>query len=221
MKIYHLLIITVFIAFEAGTASFAEEESTYNPHYGMSAAVAIVPFYGGASGPTTPISETNYPDTFDTGIGTRLEIFYDWTPAWRYYLGGVYNKWEGKFFRGGEFPEGAQFDDFRMAGIYIGVKYRFNQGSPWRPYLMGNLGLVSLSAIDVTVDDAEIPYWKKTYRDYLDMGVGIEYSLTGNVAVFLDYRLELAGKPNSINFPIAEATGSSSFPITFGIDFSY
>ena len=50
--------------------------------YGISAAVAIVPFFGGSqSGPETLVSDTNYQDTFETGYGWRLEGFYEWTPA--------------------------------------------------------------------------------------------------------------------------------------------
>ena len=136
-------------------------------------------------------------------------------------MGIVHNQWDGKFFRGGEFPNGAQFDDFSLTGVYLGLKLRFRQDSRLRPYLLGNFGIVKLSSIDVTVNGNEIPYWDSTYRDYLDLGAGIEYRLTDNVALFLDARLELFGKPDSANPLISDATGASAFPITFGIDYKF
>ena len=224
-----LLSFVIFVAFiwpaVHDTPGFAAEASTsgmqQKSKYGVSFALAVLPFIGGDSGPTTPISATHYQDTFNTGYGGRIEIFYDRTDAWRFYLGGVYNKWQGQFFQGGEFPNGAQFDDFSMAGVYIGAKYRFNKTSRIRPYLLGNFGLVSMSSVDVTVNGNKIPYWDQTYRDYLDLGTGIEYGLTNKVALYLDIRLEFFGKPNSANFPIAEPTGGTSLPITFGIDYRF
>ena len=221
-----LLLFTIVVAFiwpaAYDTSGFAAEENPsgmqQESKYGISFALAVLPFVGGDSGPTTPISETDYKDTFDTGYGGRIEIFYDWTEEWRFYLGGVYNRWKGQFFIGGEFPNGAQFDDFSMAGVYIGAKYRFNRESRLRPYILGNLGIVSMSSLDVTVNGNKIPYWDQTIRDYLDIGAGIEYALTNKVAVYLDIRLEAFGKPDSANYPIAEATGGQSLPITFGID---
>jgi hypothetical protein len=220
-----IFTLVVVIGFCLTGYSFAVDEPVsgmqQTSKYGISLALAVVPFVGGDSGPTTPISATDYKDTFDTGYGGRIEIFYDLVNGWRFYLGGVYNKWEGQFFQGGEFPNGAKFDDFSMAGFYIGVKYRFNREARIRPYLLGNLGLVSLSSVDVTVNGNKIPYWDQTYRDYLDLGAGIEYGLTNKVTLFLDIRLEAFGKPDSANFPIAEATGGQTLPITFGIDYRF
>ena len=190
--------------------------------YGISAAVAIVPFFGGSqSGPETLISDTNYQDTFETGHGLRLEGFYEWTPTRRAILGFIHNQWDGRFFRGGAFPNGAQFDDFSLTGVYIGLKLRFRQDSRLRPCFLVNFGIVRLSSLDVTVNGSEIPYWDSTYREYLDLGAGIEYDLTDNVVFFLDARLELFGKPDSANPPISDATGASAFPITFGIDYKF
>ncbi len=126
-----LSLITICIV-GLGRLSLAADESPKDTpqvnKYGVSASVAIVPFSGGSqSGPETLISDTNYQDTFETGYGWRLEGFYEWTPAQRAILGIVHNQWDGKFSTGGEFPNGAQFDDFSLTGIYIGLKFRFRQ----------------------------------------------------------------------------------------------
>ena len=190
--------------------------------YGVSASVSRIKFFGGSqSGPETLLSDTNYQDTFDTGYGWRVEGFYEWKPALRVVLGIVHNEWDGKFFVGGVFPAGAQFDDFSLTGVYIGLKYRFRLNSRLRPFLLGNLGIVRLSSLDVTVSGSEIPYWDSTYRDYLNVGTGIEYRLTDKLALFLDARLELFGEPDSANSIISDATGASAFPITFGIDYKF
>ncbi len=108
-----------------------------------------------------------------------------------------------------------------LTGVYIGLKLRFRQDSRLRPFFLGNFGIVRLSSLDVVVNGSEIPYWDSAYRDYLDLGAGIEYDLTDNVVFFLDARLELFGKPDSANPPISEATGASAFPVTFGIDYKF
>ncbi len=215
-----VLVIPLLAGTPALPAEAAESPEQQSGHYGISFAVAVVPFVGGASGPTTLISDTDYKDTFDTGYGGRVEFFYDGSHGWRFYLGGVYNQWKGKFFQGGEFSEGAQFDDFNLAGIYLGAKYRFNRESNMRPYLLGNLGVVSLSEVNVTVNGNKRPYWNQTYRDYLDLGVGVEYGLTKRIALFIDVRLEIFGKPDSVDF-IAAATSGSTLPVNFGIDYRF
>jgi hypothetical protein len=201
----------------------AEESPNDTPEvkkYGIGAAVAIVSFSGGSqSGPQTPLSDTNYQDTFETGHGLRLEGFYEWTPGISVILGLIHDEWDGKFFRGGEFPNGAQFDDFSLTGVYIGLKRRFKRDSRFRPFLVGNFGIVRLSSINVTVNGSEIPYWDSRLRDYLDLGVGIESDLTDNVAFFMDVRLVVFGRPESVNPPISLATGATPLQITFGIDY--
>ena len=226
-KRWILLLASTFVLMvsQPGKHVAAREAPDHNQHqpgmYGISLAVAAVPFIGGDSGPTTLISETNYKDTFDTGYGARAELFYDLSRGWRFCLGGVYNRWEGQFFQGGEFPQGAQFDDFSLAGLYAGAKYRFNRAKSWRPYVLGNFGIVSLSEVTVTVNGSKQPYWYQTYRDYLDLGVGIEYGLTPRFALYADVRLSFFGKPNSANGIIAEATGGQTLPISFGVAYRF
>jgi opacity protein-like surface antigen len=226
MKGLRILSMIIFCSVGLGRLSLAADASPNDTpevkKYGVSATLARVTFFGGSqSGPETLISDTNYQDTFETGYGLRLEGFYEWTPTLRAILGIVHNQWDGKFFRGGEFPGGAQFDDFSLTGVYIGLKLRFRQNSRLRPFLLGNFGIVRLSSIDVTVSGSEIPYWDSTYRDYFDLGTGIEYRLTDKVALSLDARLELFGKPDSANPPISDATGASAYSITFGIDYKF
>jgi hypothetical protein len=192
--------------------------------FGVSLALAVVPFEpagGGDSGPETPLSTTKYKDTFDMGWGGRVEGFYDWTPTLRGQVGIVHNRWKGKHFTGGEFPNGADFGDFNLTALYIGLKYRFLPASRLRPYILGNIGVASLSSVDVTFNGSTRSYWSQTYRDYLDIGTGVEYRLTDHIGVYLDVRLEVFGKPNSDLGYIADATGGHSLPVTIGLDFSF
>jgi hypothetical protein len=89
------------------------------------------------------------------------------------------------------------------------------------PYALGNIGIVRLSSVAVTVNGSSIPYWDSTYRDYLDLGGGVEYRLTDKSAIFVDIRLESFGKPDRANFPIAEASGGSALPMTFEFDITF
>jgi len=220
---HKLMVIMAALLLTMSTSTFAADETpTGSTHkLGASLALALVPFIGGVSGPTTPLSDTYYSDTFDTGFGGRLELFYDWNANLRGQIGVVHNRWSGKFFTGGEFPDGAQFDDFSLTGLYIGLKVRFREAARLRPFILGNLGIVKLSSVKVTVNGNEIPYWSDTMRDYLDLGAGLEYQLTERAAVFFDVRLEVFGKPDSENWPIAEATGGDSLPITIGLDMRF
>jgi len=211
-----LLLTPSLFGFAAG-----ETPTGSTDKLGASFTLSLVPFIGGASGPTTLLSETDYADTFDTGYGGRLELFYDWNPSLRGQLGIVHNRWGGKSFTGGEFPVGAQFDDFRLTGFYIGVKYRFREASRLRPFVLGNLGVARLSSVKVTDRGSEIPYWGDTIRDYFNLGGGLEYRVTKRSAIYLDVRLEAFGKPDSENYPIAEATGGQSLPITVGFDIRF
>jgi len=86
MKGLRILSLIIICIVGLGRLSLAADESPNDTpqlkKYGISAAVAVVPFFGGSqSGPETPISDTNYQDTFETGYGWRLEGFYEWTPA--------------------------------------------------------------------------------------------------------------------------------------------
>jgi hypothetical protein len=204
-----LCILSVALAAPA----FAEGTSSY----GIAAGAFVSQFIGGMSGPETPLSATRYYDTFDTGAGLRLEVFREFPEAWRGQLGLVYSRWPGQFFTGGEFPSGAQFDDFSLAGAYIGGTYRMRRREGYEPYFLGNFGLVYLSSLTVTSAGSTIPYWSGNWRDYLELGVGVARR-AGAGSLTLDLRLQLFGKPKSENWPIAEATGGQSVLLGLGYE---
>jgi hypothetical protein len=185
---------------------------------GVSVSAFTAPFIGGDSGPETLLSPTYYQDTFGTGTGVHLEGFHDFGPMLRGQLGYVYTRWPGKNFTGGEFPAGASFSDFSLTGLYVGLKVRFLEDSRIHPFVLGNLGVVRLSSVDVNVGGVTSPYWGQTYRDYIELGTGLEYRFTREVAVYVDLRLESFGKPKSENPPISDATGGSSLTGSIGLD---
>lgn len=125
--------------------------------YGFAAGAFLLQFVGGMSGPETPISATRYSDTFDTGAGVRLEAFRDLSDGWRGQVGIVYAQWSGRSFTGGEFPAGAQFGDFSLAGPYLGLRYSMAREPDYVPYLLGNFGLVYLSSLNVASGGNTVP----------------------------------------------------------------
>ena len=213
-----LFLVIVLVGGSCPEASAQGPPAASAGRFGLSLSAAVVPFLGGDSGPETPISQTNYYDTFDTGWGGRLEVFYDWTAMLRVHLGVVHNEWSGKYFTGGEFPQGAQFGDLDLTAFYIGCKVRFAEGSRLRPYLLGNLGVVQVSSVDITTGGNTLPYWSSTTTSFLDLGAGIEYTFSKHVAAFIDVRVEIFGTPDSAMGFMAEGTGSDSLPVSIGID---
>lgn len=177
-------------------------------------------FIGGDSGPTTPVSDTSYGDTFDTGLGMRAEVHKDFGSGWRGQAGLVYSSWGGRQFTGGEFPGGAEFGDFSLAGPYIGgTVFLRDAAAGLRPYCLGNLGLVRLSGLDVVSAGSAVPYWSATWKDYLELGCGLARPFGTATALTFDLRLQAFGKPRSENFPVAEATGGQSLLFSIGVDF--
>jgi hypothetical protein len=51
--------------------------------YGIAAGAFLSSFIGGDSGPETPLSDTAYSDTFQTGGGARVEGYRDFGAGWR------------------------------------------------------------------------------------------------------------------------------------------
>ena len=187
--------------------------------YGIAAGGFASSFIGGDSGPVTPLSDTRYSDTFGTGFGLRLEAFRIYDSGWRAQVGLVYAGWGGQSFTGGEFPAGAQFGDFSLAGLYIGGRYPFGQGEGFRPYVLGNLGLVYLSELSVVSGGSTIPYWSGNWRDYLELGVGVAKRTGGGGTLTLDVRLQTFGAPESATWPIGEATAGTS--LLFGVGYEW
>ncbi len=213
-----LLLLVPGLSLAAGPISADE---TGERRLGICAAISAVPLVAGDSGPETPLSATKYNDTFDSGFGLRLELFRDWNPSLRLCLGGVWNGWNGKSFTGGEFPGGAEFGDFYIAGLYAGGRIAFFRGSRLRPYILGNLGVVYMPSVDVTTGGKKIPYWGEFLRDFLELGAGAEYSLSDRAFVFADVRFTAFGAPRGQNYPISEATGGQCVPISLGLGFRF
>ncbi len=212
-------LFCILCALLAGRTALAEEAARSTPSYGVAVGGFVSQFVGGESGPETLLSDTGYNDTFDTGGGLRLEMFREFSEGMRGQIGLVYARWSGKFFTGGEFPAGAQFDDFSLYGAYLGGTVLM--GGPtqgFRPYILGNLGLVHLSSLTVESGGTTVAYWSGNWRDYLELGVGLARKM-GDGRLTLDLRLQAFGKPKSANYPIAEATGGQS--LLFGIGYEW
>jgi len=209
--------ITLCVSLHAPSV-WADEVPVRPSGYGVAAVAFLSSFIGGESGPETPLSDTAYSDTFQTGGGARVEGYRDFGSGWRAQVGLVHARWRGAYFVGGEFPSGAQFGDFSLTGIYVGGRIASDRTSGLVPYVLGNLGLVRLSSLSVQSGGATIPYWSDTWRDYLELGAGVAWPLRGASAITVDVRLQAFGKPTSVNFPIAEATGGQTLLLNVGYE---
>ena len=220
LKKRHLITLSCFLcALLAGRPALAAEAAQSAPSYGIGVGAFVSQFVGGESGPETFLSDTSYTDTFNTGGGLRFEVFREFSEGMRGQVGLVYARWGGKFFTGGEFPAGAQFDDFSLYGAYFGgTVFMGGPTQGFQPYILGNLGLVYLSSLNVVSGGTTIPYWSGNWRDYLELGVGVARKM-GNGRLTLDLRLQAFGKPNSATYPIAEPTGGQS--LLFGIGYEW
>ena len=206
--------VGLLAALLAAGPSFAEDA----PRYGFAAGAFASSFIGGDSGPVTPLSETRYSDTFNTGFGLRLEAYRDFQSGWRGQVGLVYASWGGRHFAGGEFPAGAQFGDFSLAGIYLGGRFTFGQGESFTPFVLGNLGLVYLSELSVVSGGTTIPYWSGNWRDYIELGAGVAKRTSGGTWT-LDVRLQTFGAPEPATWPIGAATAGTS--LMFGVGYEW
>lgn len=198
--------------------ALAQDPASPTPAYGFAAGVFAASFTAGDSGPMTPLSDTRYSDTFGTGAGLRLEAFRKFSPEARAHIGLVYARWPGKFFTGGNFPAGAQFDDLSFFGPYIGGRATIGSWGGFQPYLLANVGAVYLSSLAVQSSGATIPYWTGSWRDYYELGVGVARK-TGSGTLTFDLRLQDFGAPKSANSPIADATTGLS--LLFGVGYEW
>jgi len=173
-------------------------------------------FIAGDAGPVTLVSETGYADTFDAGGGLRLEWYRDYDNRWRAQVGLVYSAWGGRYFAGGEFPAGAQFGDFSLAGIYIGGRLHFGGDERYQPYVVGNLGLVYLSSVSVQTGGTTMSYWTGNWRDYLELGAGVARR-TGEGALTVDVRMQVFGKPEPATW-LASATAGTALMLAIGYE---
>lgn len=205
--------------FTLGSAVRADD--TAPVRLGVSVALHTSTFIGNSqSGPWTPVSDTLYSDTFEHGRGGRLEIFRDLDSTWRLQGGVARTGWSGRYFKGGEFPAGVQFGDFGATAFYGGARWRFREGNTVRPYFVGNFGLTWLDDVAVDTGSGPSPYWKRTLRDYLELGAGVEVRLSDRTALLFDGRFQVFGKPGSARGYTAEGTGGVAFLISAGFDFN-
>jgi hypothetical protein len=211
-------LLVLLCALLAAAPALAADGLQPASRYGFTAGAFVSQFIGGDSGPVTPLSETQYPDTFSSGGGLRLEAYQNYESGWRGQIGLVYASWSGKFFTGGEFPAGAQFGDFSLYGIYVGGRYPFGRADGFQPYVLGNFGVVNLSSLTVVSGGTTIPYWTGNWRDYLELGAGVARR-AGSGTVTLDVRMQMFGAPQPATYPIAAATGGVS--ILFGVGYEW
>jgi hypothetical protein len=197
---------------------WADDIPPQESKYGISAGAFLSSMIGCCSGPETPLSETAYSDTFETGGGVRIEVYRNYSRAWRGQVGLVHTRWGGKYFVGGEFPAGAQFGDFSLSGIYLGGRFASERTSGVRPYAIGNLGIVRLSSLSVESGGATIPYWSGNWTSYAEVGAGVAWQHGHGRALTVDLRLQVFGAPESANYPIAEATGGGSLLLGVGYE---
>jgi hypothetical protein len=210
--------IALFLCVLLAAPSFAQDAQRPAQRDGFAVGAFLSQFIGGDSGPVTLLSETMYPDTFSTGGGLRLEVYREFESGWRGQLGLVYSAWRGKFFTGGEFPTGAQFGDFSLAGVYVGGRYAIGGGERYQPYVLGNLGLVYLSELEVHSGGQTIPYWTGNWRDYFELGIGAARKTGGGGRLTMDVRFQIFGAPEAATWPIAAATGGISFLLGIGYE---
>lgn len=208
----------------AAVALIALPGSAAGP-YGLSVSGAGIPFVSGDAG--EGVGAPKYKDAFDTGWGARLEGYYDFTSSLRGQLGFTYQSWGGSDF------QGVQFDDLKMWAIYAGGKYRFLPGTPFRPYLVADVGYANLDSVDVTLQaplvvgnivfpaGTAVSYWDKTGTYFADLGLGFEYMLTPNLGIYLDARAQIFGPADKGIIPTAEADPGISVPISLGLNYNF
>jgi hypothetical protein len=210
-------LFVFLFALLAAAPALAADEAPPASGYGFAAGVFASQFIAGDAGPVTLVSETLYSDTFDTGFGLRLEGYRNYGNGWRGQVGLVYEGWSGKYFSGGAFPAGVQFEDFSVYGIYAGVRYLMGRADGYQPYIVSNLGAVYLSSLSVVSGGTTIPYWTGNWGNYFELGAGVSRR-TGNGAITLDVRLQMIGAPDPAAWPLAAGTNSTSFLLAVGYD---
>jgi hypothetical protein len=218
MFLRSVVVLVVLGIFLQGGRVWADEVSSQEPKYGISAGAFLSSMVACCSGPETPLSRTTYSDTFDSGSGVRIEVYRNYSRVWRGQVGLVHTRWPGKYFVGGEFPAGAQFGDFSLSGIYVGGRVASSRVSGIRPYANGNLGIVRMSSLSVESGGTTIPYWSDNWTSYAEVGAGVAWQYDHGRALTVDLRLQLFGAPESANYPIAEATGGGSLLLGVGYE---
>jgi hypothetical protein len=206
--------LTAFLALLTAAAPSLAEDA---PRYGIGVGAFASRFVLGDAGPVTLVSETPYADTFSTGSGLRLEAYRNFAGGWRAQAGLVYTGWDGQYFAGGEFPAGVQFGDFSLWGLYLGGRFTFGGDAAYRPYLLGNLGFVSLSEMSVVSGGTTMPYYTGNWVNYMELGGGVARRV-GDGALALDLRLQYFGIPEVATW-LASSTGG--WALLFGVGYEW
>lgn len=207
----------ILCALACAGPALAQEPAAPRSPYGIAAGVFATSMLRGNAGTTTGLSEVNYEDAFGTGAGLRLEGFREFTSEARGQIGLVYVRWPGKSFTGGAFPAGAQYDDFSVAGPYIGGRATYGSFGGFEPYLLANVGAVYLSSLTVQSGGATIPYWASSWKEYFEAGIGVARK-TGSGTLTFDIRLTNFGAPKAVDPAIAEATSVLSVYLGVGYE---
>jgi hypothetical protein len=182
---------------------------------GISGSLGVAPIGSGDAG--HGFGAPQYNDAFDTGGLVRIEPFYDFTKMIRGQVGLAAAKWGGSTFNN------VTFDDLKMQAIYGGVKVRFLEGRPFRPYAVADLGFAHYNAVSVTGlhGAGRTAYWGKTDTGYFDLGGGCEFVVNPNLSFFADVRVMATGKPDSLDSPFSDADGIGSVPFTAGVNLTF
>jgi hypothetical protein len=183
---------------------------------GISGSLGIVPMGAGDAG--EGFLNPQYNDAFKTGGIVRVEPFYDFTPMIRGQVGIAHAKWDGDTFNG------VHFEDLKMNAFYAGVRVRFLEGRPFRPYAVADLGFARLDSVSVTglhAPGQTSRYWDSTDTAYFDIGGGCEFVVNPRLSFFVDLRVMATGQPDSADPPFSDADGVGSMPLTAGVNFSF
>lgn len=182
---------------------------------GISGSLGIVGPGSGDAG--TGWGSPSLDDAYDAGGILRVEGFYDFTPMLRGEIGLSGARLNGRDFGG------VTFDDLKMTALYGGVKVRFLEGRPFRPYAESHLGFMhydSVSVVGLNGPNVRSRYWDSTDTGYFDVGGGCEFEMNRNLAFFADLRVVVTGAPDNAD-PRAEADGIVTYPLTVGVNFKF
>jgi hypothetical protein len=206
---------------------FANAIAAEAPEHGMEVSVFGSSFFAGDSGPTVGVggsmSEALFSDTFDTGFGLNAHYYRQFHPTFRWQVGLLYQRWAGKYFEGGEFQPvtefgaGGQFDDLTLTGVFGGLTAIARRDSKLQPYASMDLALVNIAELNVTVNGVSQPYWKNTYKDYIQLRAGVAYVASENVTVVLHAGISTLGTPDAVDI-FSQGTAGSA--LNFGVGLS-
>ena len=180
---------------------------------GISISGAVIPFDGGYAG--SGYGAPEYDDAFDVGRGVRFEPYYDFNRMLRGVLGVTRQSWSGKSYAGFD------FGDLDLWALYAGVKFRFLPDSAVRPYVLGDLGYAKLESVDISTGGSSATYWNSTDTFYVDFGGGAEFVMTPNFSLFIDFRVQVFGEPDSELGWTSEAEDGVSVPISVGLNLTF